>query len=212
MRIALIEDRLDRLLNYADEKLMNIEFLDVITDNAFEKLKANLNVGKLDGLDKYACIMSHRSGLDIAQRELVIKYCLERKIPLVFFSGSISSSSYQDVNSPLLYINSKDFYSQNIYLFLEHIKTRADINLLIIQFGEQWKLNLLLNARNVINYKFHVGAIKRMRDFELPKDILEELAEKGGLDWLTADPVAAVSAEQISELKQKLKVLINESL
>jgi hypothetical protein len=212
MTVALIEDRLDRLMEYADQNLMEIKPLEIINAKTFEALSAELAEGKTRSLDSYNCIICHRSALNIDQRELLAKYCAGRKIPLVFFSGSISSSSYQDTVSPILYLNSKDLYSKNIHIFFEHIQKHGEINLLVLQFGERWKLSLLLTTRNSITYKANMGTIKRIRDFSLPKDIIEELVQKQKLGWLAAEPIVTVSQAQILELTQKLKVLINDTL
>lgn len=210
--VALIEDRLDRLMDYADQKIMLIEPLKIISTETFYALRAELADGKTQNLDTYNCIITHRSALNIDQRELLVKYCAGRKIPLVFFSGSISSSSYQDTGSPILYLNSKDLYSENIHIFFEHIQNHGEINLIVLQFGERWKLSLLLTIRNSINYKVHLGNINRIRDLSLPKDIIRDIVGNQKLTWLAADPLTTVSLEQVLELMKQLNILINNTL
>ena len=79
---------------------------------------------------------------------------------MIFFSGGITSSVLKDLDFPFLHINSKEFYSENLKLFIEAFEESNAVNLLVLQFGKKWKLSLLLNLRNNIAVALNKEALK----------------------------------------------------
>src|SRR5690606_31481224 len=116
----------------------------IITGTEFDNLILALQSKDTDSLDKYDCIASHRSALSNEIRDSIKEYCKIKKTPLIFFSGGITSSVFKDIDFPFLHINSKDFYSLNLKLFIDDCEVNNGINLFILQFGKRWKLSLLL--------------------------------------------------------------------
>lgn len=213
MKVALIEDRIDRLNKYADPRIKEIAFLNIITEEKFNILAEEIAAKIYSQLDIYDCLMLHRSAFDNESRQMLKTYCEKNNKPLVFFSGSISSSMYQDSNFPILYINSKDFYSSNLILFLTDLQNSSKANLLILQFGERWRLNLLLTLRNKTNYKVQSDGIKRIRDLEIPEHIIDELKSKFTLEWLDKrNLVKELTSENIRDFKEKINTLINDAI
>jgi hypothetical protein len=212
MKVALIEDRIDRLNNYADERIRKIDFLEIITGDNFTKLHDKISKNEMTDLLGYGCLMIHRSAFDVDQRSSIISFCEKETIPLIFFSGSISPNRYRLVKIPILYINSKDFYSENQLLFLAEIKTNNVVNLLILQFGNRWKLNRLLNVRNDINYSVHLKKIRRLVDLNLDKSLVSELSVLDGLEWLNGNATDNVSGAQVEKLSSVLNALIIDAL
>jgi hypothetical protein len=59
----------------------------------------------------------------------------------------------------VLELNSKTFYSQNLTLFLDAIKEKND-NLLMLSYGKQWQLNIILNVIESLNLYIDTKDIK----------------------------------------------------
>jgi hypothetical protein len=186
--------------------------IDLITGDSFLALGKNLTAKKTDSLKGFPCIMAHRSAFDREQIEVLREYCKENRKPLVFFSGGITASIYNDSAFPFLHINSRDFYSTNFELFLEDLRNTGVINLLVLQFGLHWRMTLLLRMRNDINYLIQINAIKLIQDLKINKLIKDELVEKFELDWLNKADFNPVSETEVSEFYKKLNVLIVESV
>ena len=47
--------------------------------------------------------------------------------------------------------SAKSFYSRNLKLFFEEINKHENSNLLLLGYGEHWKLNVLLNTLENVN-------------------------------------------------------------
>lgn len=127
--------------------------MDNFTAESYEALLEKFRNNDFSTLDEYEVIMTHRSAygdLNGQVIDILKKKCEQKKKPLVFFSGGISSISIK--NSPFehLLLNSKKFYSDNLKLFLELSKNDKP-NLRVLAFGENWKINLLLNTLEKIN-------------------------------------------------------------
>lgn len=212
MKIALIEDRISRLNQFADQEIKKSPILDIISEEKFTILLSKIVSKDYSNLDKYNCLLFHRSALENKERQSLSEYCNVNNKPLVFFSGSISSSNYRDKEFPFLYINSKDFYSENLLTFLKQCEIDDEVNLLILQFGYRWKLNQLLKLRNRLNLNLNTGKISRIRNFELVQSVREDLKNRYNLRWLDQPDLTEVSIENILELKSKLNLLINDSL
>jgi hypothetical protein len=125
----------------------------------------------------------------------------------------------------LLHINSKEFYSENLKLFIEACEENNTVNLLVLQFGKKWKLSLLLNLRNNIAVALNKQEliakvkdieiddkelIKRVRDLQINSAIKADLSNKKTEGTLFDDDLSKVSNEQIKDIKYVLDRLINE--
>ncbi len=73
------------------------------------------------------------------------EYC-KNKISLVMFSGGGDIGS---LNNNILEVTAKSFY-ENIEIFLEKYQNDAS-NLLMLAYGENWDLNMLLNILEKLN-------------------------------------------------------------
>lgn len=225
MKIAIIEDRISRLEHYSELELNKYKSISIITGLDFDELFSELKNKQTQLLDQFECICSHRSAFTIETRDLIKEYCKQRKKPLVFFSGGISSNVYKDFDFPCLHINSKDFYSINLIYFIESTERGEPVNLLLIQFGKRWKLSLLMNLRNKISVALnkeylkrklkHVEIddselIKRVRDLQINLDLKADLIDDKTKDIFSGNDFSPVSYEQIQNLKNVLDRLINE--
>lgn len=225
MKIAIIEDRIGRLEQYTDFELKNCKSVVIITGLEFDNLIVFLRSNDTKPLDQYECIASHRSALSNEVRDTLKEYCRKNKKPLIFFSGGITSSVLKDVEFPFLHINSKEFYSENLKLFIEACEEQNTVNLLLLQFGKKWKLSLLLNLRNNIAVSLNKQElkaklqdveiddselIKRVRDLQINSAIKSDLLQEKTENVFSGDDLSPVSFEQIQNIKYVLDRLINE--
>lgn len=212
MKVALIEDRVGRMNQFLGEDISKFEDILLITGNTFYTLTKALDEGSTESLNAYPCILAHRSAFERKQLEVLREFCKEARKPLAFFSGGITASIYNDSVFPYLHINSKDFYSKNLELFLDNQRTTGDFNFLVLQFGPQWRMTLLLRLRNDINYLKKRGNIQFMRDLKINKLIKHELISAFSLEWLNRSDISPVSEKQVDEFYEKLNALIIESV
>lgn len=225
MKIAIIEDRIARLEQYTDFDLKKSKSVTIITGIEFDNLIDSLKSNDTRKLDQYECIASHRSALSNEVRDTLKEYCRKNKKPLIFFSGGITSSVLKDVEFPFLHINSKEFYSENLKLFIEACEEQNIVNLLLLQFGKKWKLSLLLNLRNNIAVSLNKQElkaklkdveiddselIKRVRDLQINSAIKADLLHEKTEDIFSGDDLRPISIGQIQHIKYVLDRLINE--
>ncbi len=155
-KVLLIEDRYKRQRLFRQQTGIELEKYSDILNNCIEdKYNAFLNemfLGNFD-LSSYNIIITHKSAFgddnDVILKKLK-KHCKRYTIPLVLFSGGIVGNYYNSDVYEVLELNSKTFYSQNLILFLEAIKEQNE-NLLMLSYGKQWKLNIILNVIESLN-------------------------------------------------------------
>ena len=225
MKIAIIEDRIVRLEKYVDFDLKKCKAVTIITGLEFDNLIGALKSNDTKPLDEYECIASHRSALSNEVRDRLKEYCRIRRKPLIFFSGGITSSVLKDLDFPFLHINSKDFYSENLKMFIEACDESNAINLLVLQFGKKWKLSLLLNLRNNIAVALNKETlkvqfpnseiddselIKRVRDLQISTSIKADLINEKTKSIFSGDDLTPVSHDQVQDIKYILDRVINE--
>ena len=225
MNIAIIEDRISRLEQYTDLELKKCKSVSIITGNEFDDLISSLKNNDTKSLDQYNCLISHRSAMSNEVRDVIKKYCKKNKRPLIFFSGGITSSVLKDIEFPFLHINSKDFYSGNLKMFIKNCEDNNNVNLLVLQFGQKWKLSLLLNLRNKIavalnkevlkiqypNLEFDDNEmIRRMRDLQINTAILPDLINDKTKELFSNDDFKLVTHEQLQNIKSVIEGKINE--
>jgi len=225
MKIAIIEDRIARLEQFTDFELKQCKSVTIITGLEFDNLIVSLKSNNTKPLDQYECIASHRSALSNEVRDTLKEYCRINRKPLIFFSGGITSSVLKDLDFPFLHINSKEFYSENLKLFIEAFEESNAVNLLVLQFGKKWKLSLLLNLRNNIAVALNKEAlkvqfpdseiddselIKRVRDLQINNAIKADLINEKTNVIFSVDDLTPISFDQVQEIKYVIDRVINE--
>lgn len=225
MKIAIIEDRIERLNQFALFDLHAKENVTIISGEAIGHLILNIVDGNMEELARYDCLAFHKSMLKTEVRDVVYGFCNSSKKALVYFSGSISASIYKDNEFPFLQINSKDFYSRNLEIFIENFEQSSEVNLLILQFGNRWKLALLLSLRNFISVAqgnknlessdssvklLPSEKIKRIRDLQINSLIRNDLLEVNETvsAILSSNDSSSISNEQLHEIKLAINALI----
>lgn len=207
-KILLIEDRIERLDKYIETTGFDIKTLDV--------LEQRESLGDVD-LGEYSMIITHRSAYgdnDQNILDFLKKHCEETNTKLVFFSGGISSTFYSKSKFEFLLLNSQAFYSDNLQLFLNDAVKNEEPNLLLLGYGENWKINIILNTLEKINLfisdnegkeiiKFNnfktvtkIENIETFIDFEYPVVI------KGGVPL---NEIRALSTTITNNLTQKIE-------
>lgn len=135
-----------------EEAFDRFPFFNIKTGSEFDKVKSIIaDPSQVESyFQEYSAIICHRSAFGEDVRINLQNYCSEKKKLLVLFSGSISQSFFQELKYPLLSLNSKMLYSNNLFLFLNECKN-GRIEPLILQYGDNWQINLLLTIRDRIN-------------------------------------------------------------
>jgi len=227
MKLLLIEDRIKRLEQFTIFDIKVCPAIKLVTGADFETLASSLTAGSTSGLESFGCIAAHRSALTNEMRDTLKEYCRQKKKHLVLFSGGISSGVFKDLSFPYLSINSRDFYSANLQLYISNMEQENESNLLMLQFGKNWKLSLLLNLRNQIAVSQNKEAlkkarpaaeiteaelIKRLSDLKINELIRQDLMNENTREILSGNPFAPVTPGQVSEIKYAITYRINEML
>jgi hypothetical protein len=155
INVLLIEDRPERksqfLKNWNIDSLSPYSFLKEISNEELIMVKNDLADNNTSLISGYDLLMTHKSALTQVEQDIISTL----NISIVYFSGGISQSFYAEYPNPVLHINSNSFYSQNLITFLDNISKNNSIEMLILQFGEKWKLNLLLRLRDELYQKLY---------------------------------------------------------
>lgn len=154
-KILLIDDRKERQTKFTNETGIELglyaNILDNITGDEYYEYVRILSQDTFEL--EHDVIIVHRSAfgeVDINILDRLKKYCQENNKKLIFFSGGISSTFYLEKPFEFLLVNSKIFYSNNLKIFLDDVLL-GDLNIVKIGYGNQWKLNLMLNILEQIN-------------------------------------------------------------
>jgi hypothetical protein len=157
-KVLLIEDRSERQQRFMQETKIDLSLYSEILDNCIDEEYQNVfNALKSDSLnlENYSMIVVHK-GAFADDNSAVIKkietHCKNNGKALVLFSGGVDANYYLEEDGfVLMELNSKVLYSQNIKLFLDNFLQGAN-HPLILSYGEKWKINILLNSLEKINY------------------------------------------------------------
>lgn len=150
MKILLIEDRIVRKELFVQRSNIDLNeylFLKQASADEYKDIKSKLKNACTSTFNGIDLIITHKSAFTINEQDILASVGK----PIIYFSGGISQSFYSEFPVPCLHINSSDFYSQNLIQFLNHVTIKGEIELLILQFGANWRLNLLLNTRDKLN-------------------------------------------------------------
>ncbi|SFV57826.1 hypothetical protein MNB_SV-9-708 [hydrothermal vent metagenome] len=156
-KILLIEDRQQRQNLFIKRTEIELDSYDDILDNfigeKYDKLYEDIKNNQFSFSD-YALIMVHKGAFNLDNQYIhfqIRDYCKENNTPLVLFSGG-ATNYYNKEELELMEINSKDFYSNNLQFFLDNFRETKEIELLMLSYGNDWKLNIVLNSLEKVNY------------------------------------------------------------
>ena len=157
-KILLLEDRQERQQLFMNHTHIDLnEYSDILdnkTGQAYNEAYESFQKRDFDFND-YAMVIVHKSAFNGDTQEILYgieNKCKNRATPLVLFSGGITANYYEEEkNFKKLELNSKDFYSQNLKIFLENYRKSSKIDILMLSYGEKWKLDVVLNCMEKIN-------------------------------------------------------------
>ena len=156
MKVLLIEDRQQRQEQFLAKTEIDISKCTTVNNKigtTYQEFRKEI-LENNKCFDDYQVIISHRSAFDKDNSkviDLMEDYCMKNNKQLVLFSGGIYTSFYSEEPFKKLVLNSKLLYSQNLKLFLDNLENNSEVNLLLLAYGKNWKINLLLNILEKIN-------------------------------------------------------------
>jgi hypothetical protein len=154
-KIVLIEDRTKRQLHFLEQNNINLnKYTNILKNFTEEKASNILEEIRSDSFDlqEFKIIICHKS---VENNTVILanlkNYCKKHQKTLVLFSGGISVNYYDNSELELLELNSKTFYSQNLVLFLEAVKSGNE-DILMLCYGEYWQQDIVANVLEKTNY------------------------------------------------------------
>lgn len=214
-KILLIEDRPERQKLFMGDTKIDLtsysDILDNITDNKYKTLLEELKNNTFN-FDEYETIISHKSAFDDDNRLILNKiknHCKASKKQLIFFSGGISANYYDNTEYEFMELNSKVFYSKHLKLFLEDARKNKP-NILILSYGNKWKLDTLLNVIEKINYFINTNNEEDIlyTEFENKTDLnylsnFDYYKPKIEDDWIDLEEIKKVKNSIETHIKQE---------
>jgi hypothetical protein len=217
--ILFIEDRILRkelFLKSSQIDFSKYSFLKETTAEEYKQIKTNIKNADTTFLNNFDLIITHKSAFTLNEQDILIT--LGKSI--IFFSGGISQSFYLEYPFPCLHINSSEFYSNNLLNFLNHLEIEGELEMLILQFGTKWKLNLFLTSRDKLKqllYKntdkdlypedfdeiFSYKLLSIIKSKQLKDSILE--IKENGLLWNEVKKVDRILSEISIEISNQTK-------
>lgn len=228
-KILILEDRVTRQESFLDDSNLSKDFfarykhfVDNFEGTSFEEFKQKLaDEEEYNFLLEYKCVIVHRSAFNKEIVNKIFSFCSKNKINLVYFSGGISSTNLQeDSNFSFLTINSKQFYSSNLAMFLDEFKENGNDNLGILAFGERYELNILLSFSHKLSF---VNATRMLGE----DCLIEEFVERYDIDnefirsiiasrfnWLDEENVdnTLKTLEVVESVKKFIEEIITEKV
>ena len=158
MKILLIEDRSQRQNLFLDKTTIDLanysKILDNVINEEYKDALGKLKTNSFD-FDDYTVIIVHESAFDddnISILKNIEEHCKKHNKIFILFSGGVDSNYYLNEDDYVfMKLSSSKLYSQNIKLFLDDFE-KGNTNPLILSYGEKWKINVLLNILEKINF------------------------------------------------------------
>ncbi len=201
-KIALIEDRYPRQRKFLEQNNINLDkYCDVLENFIEEKasnILENISNDSFD-LNEFDIIVCHKS---VKNNTVILgnlkDYCKKSQKTLVLFSGGISVNYYDNSEFELLELNSKTFYSHNLFLFLESIKTNNE-DIMMLCYGEQWKQNIVANVLEKTNlFIFDIkNSFENVANFQIDANL-------GKIDYKFYEPKEKIF-DEIVQFKESLE-------
>jgi CheY-like chemotaxis protein len=201
-KIALIEDRYPRQRKFLEQNNINLDkYCDVLGNFIEEKasnILENISNDSFD-LNEFDIIVCHKS---VKNNTVILgnlkDYCKKSQKTLVLFSGGISVNYYDNSEFELLELNSKTFYSHNLFLFLESIKTNNE-DIMMLCYGEQWKQNIVANVLEKTNlFIFDIkNSFENVANFQIDANL-------GKIDYKFYEPKEKIF-DEIVQFKESLE-------
>jgi hypothetical protein len=156
-KIILLDDRPKRM-KLAFEKnghdlnlYTSIEGLYIPIENDCIRIKNELNNGLGESVAKYSLIIAHQSAFSGMGLRTIDSICKVNSIKLILFSGSIRQPVYYSDNGfHKLIVNSKDFYSVGLPLFMKKTVGNELEHITELLYADKWRLSVALRYRQLL--------------------------------------------------------------
>ena len=214
--ILLIEDREERQKHFMAEADIDLDSYNDILENMvkkkYHKFLQEIKSNSFD-LNKYSIIISHKSAFGDDNIHILQKlenHCKQYNKPLVYFSGGTDTNYYENIDNELLELNSKLFYSDNIKLFLDETREGRS-SILILAYGKQWKLNILLKILEKINLKISSKDNLDYEEFKLDTNyyLIDDIGIQLYLPNIESGIISIVEMKKVrSNIEQYIKKVI----
>lgn len=216
-KIALIEDKYVRQKYFLETNSFSLDTYDSIIEN-FILEKANTLLREIISdtfdLDEYDIIILHKSvqtkdDTNTTIIDRLTEFCKEKNKTLILFSGGIAANYYKE---NYLELNSQTFYSQNLKVFLE-ATMHDNENILMLCYGLKWKLNILLNTLEKVNYYIEKTDKESFKYIRFAKDCKIELLDSLGIEFEKPKIEAQnISLQEIRNYKDTIYLSIQKRL
>ncbi len=206
-KVILLEDKIDR----DSLKQSNIDFTKYDNIEAvFGKDNCNKYLNNFNELDAFDTVIIHES-IQYEEKNIIQQlknYCSNKS--LVIFSGGGDIGTFKN---NMLEVTAKSLYG-NLPIFLE--KYPKDSHILMLAYGENWSLNILLNTLEKLNILIEDSDESFEEDFdEFEDDFFHQIKKilnyedyKSIFDEVVIDNYE-ISLYQIKTIRDNLLNIIN---
>lgn len=219
MNVLIIEDRTKRqeqFLARTDVDISSFSFVDNLTGEQYKSFRDGVLRDRTI-LDKYDVIISHRSAFDKDNSkimDILDNRCQTNNNTLILFSGGIYAAYYQEKPYEKLSINSQTFYSKNLELFFNKIESEKEMNLLLLAYGQNWQLNLVLNVLEKVN--LYLSNYANLDDDDKSYDYFNDETDieiiKSIIDIYSIENQDELSYENLKNIAIQLHQYVNKTL
>lgn len=212
--ILLLENKIDReninqdkLKKLAESSVLEIVFGDNNCNDLLNKF-----MDDSEQFNQYSTIIIHASIYTIEKREkLFDRLKVQKEKNIVIFSGEGSTIS---LNTNSFILPAKVLYSHNLEIFVRE----PNRNILMLGYGKNWKINILLNILEKLNLFIDKNILEKY-NFDNFEDEIKLLDLKNIMDddsyddFINQDPYKDdINKNKIQQIQQKIYKYIEESL
>lgn len=147
--IYIFDDRSQRRKSNEEELKKYSDFIKFCTINPTSE--KSVEECMVDIVDNPECILLHKSytfSNDDISFEKIRHFFTSLNVPVVIFSGGIEGSNISIVDGNVEINMNADLMYLNFPLFVDDLKANGKINVYILLWGKQYKLNAALNFLN----------------------------------------------------------------
>jgi len=217
-KILLIEDRSARQKLFMEDTKIDLNKYSDILDNMIDdKYNTLYDALKTESFifENYEVIISHKSAYDNDNSAILHRlenYCKTNNKKLVLFSGGVDFVyHYKDADYEHLELNSKLFYSYNLELFFNDFKN-GNFNILSLAYGKQWKLNIMLEVLEKINFYIEINNKSSFFYKRFALDVNIESLKNINVPIEFEYNEKKISKDEIIKLKDKLLAYIQKGI
>jgi hypothetical protein len=148
MKILFLEDRPDRQKLFLPNGSKDVELIQEIKElkmpevNECKYIFEQLNEGKYVFESSVKLVVAHRSSLNGNGISYLNENCKTNQMKVIYFSGGLNQTTYNNDGFEQINLNSSDFYSDLLIPFLNEFIQDTDKTVLEV-FNKNWKLSYM---------------------------------------------------------------------